>query len=101
MKAWRKHNAMISARTKQLNAERNEALGLGFDPKDRYILSIDKKLKALEGYVSKDDRKIRFSSEVSQPSALLYQIMYGKDWKNIVEKIAEFNATMHPNAAYR
>ena len=75
MKAWRKHNADLTAKITNIDKERSISGGVEFCPEDfKATKKLEEKRKELKSLYlnNKIERRGQYSAEVSQPSQLLY-----------------------------
>jgi hypothetical protein len=75
MKAWRAHNSALETKAKMHESfgEKAEAEAL-------------RKLKL----TNKSERRSQYAAEISEPSSLLYKMMYGPNWQKIIEDIGNW-----------
>ena len=75
MKAWRAHNSTLESK-----AQMHESFG---------ELAEAEALRKLK-LTNKHERRSQYAAEISEPSGLLYKLMYGPNWKSIVEQIGNW-----------
>ena len=75
-RAWRRHNMELGEK-------------IAAEKKDPY--ADHEQIRQWKGFMLKTpfERQSQYAADVSQPSDLLYLIMYGDDWKDIIEQIGK------------
>lgn len=94
MKAWRKHNMIHTNRAKELQEEANWLVRIGYDNAHPDVQALLAEARQHKSFMLRNayERRTQYSAEQSTPSQLLYRIMYGPDWKKVVETISEILA---------
>ena len=90
MKAWRKHNMSHATRAKEFVTEANWLFRIGYDPAHPDVQSLLAEVRKHKFFMLRNayERKTQYSAEQSTPSQLLYRLMYGPKWKEVVETIS-------------
>ena len=90
MKAWRKHNMIHANRAKVLQEEANVMVMLGIDDSNPEVQRKLEKARQHKSFMLRNsyERKTQYAAEQSTPSQLLYRMMYGPKWKEVVETIS-------------
>lgn len=90
MKAWRKRNMTHANHAKEFQEEANWLVRIGYDPAHPDVQELLAEARKHKSFMLRNayERKTQYSAEQSTPSQLLYRIMYGPKWKEVVETIS-------------